>query len=81
LFKTLGIVGQIAGIEQKVGPQVLRRTMNTLLVEAGVSAVVVRAQMGHTTPRMTDRYAGIHQSVKVAAVDALVAATKEVLSP
>jgi len=80
LYKTLGIVASIAGIEQKVGPQVLRRTINTLLVEAGVSTVVVRAQLGHVSEKMTIRYAGIHQEAKVEAVDRLVTASQEDLS-
>jgi integrase len=72
LYKTLGEIAQAAGLGLRVGPQVLRRTFNTLLVESGVNQVVLRSQMGHTSAAMTQRYAGIHIERKQEAVSALI---------
>ena len=51
-----------------MGPQVLRRTFNTLMVEAGVDRIVLRSQMGHCSEEMTERYAGVSVEAKLAAV-------------
>lgn len=48
--------GQKAGIPFRVGPQVLRYTANTLLRDAGVPDVIVRARLGHTTVAMGELY-------------------------
>ena len=71
LHKALRTAAQVAGIEQKVSAQVLRRTFNTLLVEEGVNQVVLRSQMGHSSAAMTHRYAGVHIERKVEAVELL----------
>jgi integrase len=81
LLKTLRLVGEAVGIPTRVTPQVLRRTVNTLLLEAGVSAVVIRSQMGHASAQMTSRYAGIHQEAKMAAVERLHDLVGEVPTP
>lgn len=60
LAKVLRQSAEAAGIDQRVTPQVLRRTVNTLLVEAGVPGPVLRSILGHSSERMTDLYAGIH---------------------
>ena len=71
LLKILGLAGKLAGLPVRVGPQVLRRSYNTLLVERGVDPIVLRSQMGHTTAQMTERYSGVSVASKRAAVEAL----------
>ena len=71
----------IAELPVRATPQVLRRTFNTLLLEAGVSEVVLRAQMGHTTRAMTERYAGVHIGRKQDAVEALLDAMPNAFQP
>lgn len=69
LLKMLGQVGELAEFEVKVGPQVLRRTFNTLVVESGAGdRVVLRAQLGHCSEEMTERYAGVSVEAKAAMV-------------
>lgn len=58
---------QAAGIQQRVTPQVLRRTFNTLMLEAGVDRIVLRSMMGHCSEEMTEHYASIKMNTKVAA--------------
>ncbi|MEZ4437045.1 MAG: tyrosine-type recombinase/integrase [bacterium] len=65
--------GEAAGVEVRVGPQVLRRTFNTLMVEQNVDRIVLRSQMGHCSEEMTERYAGVAVEAKRAAVEALEA--------
>ncbi|MSP93235.1 MAG: hypothetical protein EXR79_15805, partial [Myxococcales bacterium] len=72
LHKVTKLVAEAAGIDVKVGPQVLRRTFNTLLLRAGVDGVILRAMMGHTTPAMTERYAGVPVDQKQEAVARLL---------
>ena len=64
LNAALQIATEAAGIEQKVTPQVLRRSVNTLGVLAGVDRITLRAMMGHTTEEMTQRYAGVPDAAK-----------------
>lgn len=71
LYKVLRQAGEAAGLPMKVGPQVLRRTFNTLLVQSGAPGIVLRAQMGHTDEAMTARYTGVHPAAKAALVEAL----------
>jgi integrase len=61
-----------ADIPSKVSTQVLRRTLNTLLLEAGIPAVVIQKQLGHCSDAMTSRYAGVHAEVKRKAVGLVV---------
>ncbi len=68
-----------AGIEQRLGAQVLRRTLNTLLALDGVDRLVLRSQMGHCSEQMTERYAGIRAEAKRDAVSRLE--SKTVLAP
>lgn len=72
LHKPLALAATAAGIERKVSPQVLRRSFNTLLLEAGVDRIVLRSQMGHTSEEMTERYAGVPIERKQAAVVRLI---------
>ncbi len=58
-----------AGIDQRVGPQVLRRSMNTMMLAEGVDRITLRSIMGHTSEAMTQRYAGIGDELKADAVN------------
>lgn len=59
-------------IEVHVTPQVLRRTLNTLLIANGVDRIVQRSMMGHTSEQMTERYAGVRLEDKREAVLRLI---------
>ena len=56
------------GVDIRVGPQVLRRTFNTLLIGASVDRIVLRSIMGHCSEQMTERYAGVGEEMKRAAI-------------
>jgi integrase len=77
LDKCMKEAARDAGIDVSVSAQVLRRTFNTLMVQAGVDRIVLRAQMGHCSEEMTERYAGISIQAKQAAVRQLVDLTEE----
>ena len=68
LHKALSLAAEAAGIEVKVTPQVLRRTFNTLAVNAGVDRIVLRSMMGHCSEEMTEHYSGISPEAKSKAV-------------
>lgn len=72
LKKTLGRACDIAGIEQNVTHQVLRRTYNTLLKQAGVDSLVVRSQLGHSSDQMTRHYFEGHLEAKQHAFEAVL---------
>lgn len=74
LRKPLASAAKLAGIGQKVSAQVLRRTYNTILTLAQVDRLVVRAQVGHSSEEMTDRYSrgGIPLEARRAAISGLV---------
>lgn len=72
LLNLLKLAGRKAGLPIRVGPQVLRRTFNTLMLEQGVDRTVLRAQMGHCSEAMTQRYAGIRPDQKQSAVAGLI---------
>lgn len=57
--KAFNLATEKAKIDQKISPQVLRRTMNTMLIRAGVDRIVLRSMMGHVSEEMTERYAGV----------------------
>lgn len=71
LRKALEGACKSARLEQKVTPQVLRRTFNTLMVAAGVDRIVLRAMMGHCSEEMTAHYAGVDLRHKTQALTAL----------
>ncbi len=71
LGKVLRISACAVDIPVRVGPQVLRRTFNTLLRLQGVPPEVVRAQMGHTSQAMTDRYFQSDSTAIASAVESL----------
>ncbi len=68
LRKAFGAIKEATGIEVKIGPQVLRRSMNTNLVRQNVDRLTLRAIMGHTSEQMTGRYYGASEGDKMAAV-------------
>lgn len=57
-----------AGLPLLVTPQVLRRTVNSLLVDGGVERLVIRSILGHTTDQMTAHYYHAPADKKLAAV-------------
>ena len=61
---TFQLAMEAAKLGQVVSPQVLRRTMNTLLLRAGVDRIVLRSVMGHCSEAMTARYAGVDANDK-----------------
>lgn len=58
-------------LDQKVTPQVLRRSLNTNLLALGIATQEIQAILGHTTDAMTARYAGVGDARKAAALAAL----------
>lgn len=58
-------------IGKKVTPQVLRRSLNTNLLAMGIDPVNIQAIFGHTSDKMTARYAGIAVSSKAKVLSAL----------
>ncbi len=59
-----------AKIDQRVGPQVLRRTFNTLSVPL-VDRIILRSIMGHSAEQMTELYTGVSTSDQLNAVNSL----------
>jgi integrase len=57
-----------AGLPVAVTPQVLRRTVNSLLVDGGVERLVIRSILGHMTDQMTAHYYHAPAAAKMAAV-------------
>ena len=68
LHKPLRKAAAAAGVPIRVGPLVLRRTFNTLMLQSGVDRIVLRSQMGHCSEQMTERYAGVPVAAKRGAV-------------
>lgn len=64
LHKPLAAASEQIKLGWTVGPQVLRRTYNTLLIAAGVDRIVLRAQIGHCDEEMSERYAGVGEDLK-----------------
>ena len=61
-----------AGLPFAVTSQVLRRTVNTLLYDAGVRELVIRAVLGQVSDRMTSHYYGAPPEERGAAVATMV---------
>lgn len=59
---------EAAKLDQVVSPQVLRRTLNTLMIRDGVDRIVLRSIMGHCSEAMTARYAGVDSQDKREAI-------------
>ena len=64
LRKSMNSVAEAIGLGVRVGPQTLRRTFNTLCIQAGVSEVVLRSQVGHRSPEMTHLYSSVETEAK-----------------
>ena len=77
LLKRLGTLAERAGITQRLGGQVLRRTFNTLAVDAGVSPTALRDQIGHVDDAMTQRYYRTSAATRVRTVEAVEAVCRE----
>ena len=59
LAKPCALCSKAPGIGQRVTPQVLRRSVNSILLAQGVDPLTIREILGHTTGAMTTRYANI----------------------
>lgn len=57
----------------RVTPQVLRRSYNTIMREAGVDQITLQEIMGHTTEAMTHRYSYVAIEKKIEAVKSVFA--------
>ncbi len=73
----LELAAEAAGIAQKVTPQVLRRTFNTLMVLAGTDRITLRSIMGHSSEEMTQRYSGVPDAAKAQALRVLLPAAED----
>lgn len=69
LRKPMALLQEHLGFEVRITPQVLRRTFNTLMLEAHVDRIVLRSIMGHSDESMTQRYAGVRPDLKLQAID------------
>ena len=58
-----------ANIGHRIGPQVMRRSLNTMMLAEGVDRITLRAIMGHASEEMTQRYAGIGDEAKAEAIE------------
>lgn len=72
LIAPLSKAALAAGLKTEVTPQVLRRSVNTLLALGGVDRLVLRDILGHTDEAMTETYAGINAQVRLAAIERLM---------
>ncbi|MSQ82169.1 MAG: hypothetical protein EXR77_04520 [Myxococcales bacterium] len=72
----MAFAAKSVGIQQKVTPQVLRRTWNTLMALAGADRFTIRAIMGHSSEQMTERYSGVSTATKLAAVRSISGGAK-----
>jgi integrase len=70
LRKPLQILAEHCKFGQRVTPQVLRRTYNTLMLQAQVDRIVLRSIIGHSSESMTQRYAGVGIESKRLAISA-----------
>lgn len=58
-------------IGKKVTPQVLRRSLNTNLLALGIDTITIQSILGHSSDKMTERYAGIAVTSKAKVLSAL----------
>ena len=59
---------EAAKLEVKVGHQVLRRTLNTLMTREGVDRITQRAIIGHSSEKMTQLYTNVDMADKKGAI-------------
>lgn len=69
LRKVLDGAAESAGIEQRVSPQVFRRTFNSRMAESAVQDLVLRSQIGHSSSEMTRHYFDGHLEAKARAYE------------
>lgn len=73
LNKVLGQACEAAGV-RRITPHDMRRTFDTQLLQAGISAHLLQAMTGHSTDEMTIHYAHIHPEQKAEALAPLIRA-------
>ncbi|HVV82113.1 MAG TPA: hypothetical protein VHE35_03505 [Kofleriaceae bacterium] len=73
LAEPFEVCGEAIGLAYRVTPRAMRRTMQDLAREAGVSDVVTRAISGHTTGAMQRHYSTARDHEVAATLSALVA--------
>lgn len=61
----------VGGIEQRVTPQVLRRSVNSRLTERGIANTILWSIIGHSSEEMTRHYSEIHSGEKYDAMSVL----------
>ena len=66
-------VGEACGLDFRVGPQVMRKTFITHLVNAGVPPEVINSMTGHSTPEMREHYTNVQPEDQHAALGRLYA--------
>jgi len=66
--KVYDLAREAMGLEMRLGHQVLRRTFNTLALRTNIDRINIRSMMGHSSEKMTERYAGVPLEDKRAAV-------------
>lgn len=64
LRKPMLKVAEACDLDVKVGPQVLRRTFNTILGNAGFRREMIKSFMGHATDTMHEHYTNIRSEDK-----------------
>lgn len=77
LRKSMNAVAEAIELPVRVGPQTLRRTFNNLMLEAGVSEVLLRSTMGHRSPEMTHLYSSVSVEAKQSAAAKVLAGIVE----
>lgn len=65
-----------AGLDGRITLHGLRRTLNTLLVEASVDPIVTRSITGHVTEEMREHYAHVRPATKASALGRVLALVK-----
>ncbi len=68
---TLIAAAQRIGLEINLGPQVLRRSLNTILCTEGVPLSTVQAIIGHNSAQMTHLYTNVPHEQKLKALSTL----------
>jgi site-specific recombinase XerD len=74
--KVFDLAREHSKIDQRITPQVLRRTFNSLLVKGGVDRIIIRSIVGHNDDRMTALYTGVDLADKQAAVVSIFSGKK-----
>ncbi|MFB6351254.1 MAG: tyrosine-type recombinase/integrase [Bradymonadaceae bacterium] len=75
---TVEAAKQLDGCDVHVTPQVLRRTFNTLMLDAKVSKTVLWSMIGHNGEQMSRQYAGVSMDQKRSALEAIAPNDEEV---